>query len=375
MLVPFLDLKTQNLQIKDEVLPLWKEILESSQFIGGQHISKFEEEFSAACETKYCAAVSSGTCALRFIFLALDLKPGDEVITVPNTFIGTTEAITQAGGRVTFVDIDPERYTLCPKALSAYLSSLSSERKTRVKGIVPVHLYGQTADMDKILPIAEEHGLWVVEDACQAHLAEYKRRKAGSIGIAGAFSFYPSKNLGAGGEAGAIVTNNVEIYEKIKIFRDHGQSKKYIHDKEGFNGRCDALQGSLLRVKLKYLNKWNNLRRESAELYLNLLKDLKKIKIPTCYEDSLHVYHLFVIQLNNRDQVMKKMGGKGVRCGLHYPIPLHLQKAYSHLGFGRRSFPISENSSERVLSLPIYPDITKNQVEYVCASLASIIKE
>ena len=375
MKVPFLDLKEQNLQIKGEVLPLWEEILESSQFIGGQHITGFEKEFSHACESKYCIAVSSGTCALRFIFLALGLKPGDEVITVPNTFIGTTEAITQAGGRVAFVDIDPKRYTLCPKSLSTYLSSLPPDRKVKIKGIVPVHLYGQMAEMDKILSIAEEHGLWVVEDACQAHLARYKTRKAGSIGIAGAFSFYPSKNLGGGGEAGAIVTDSIEIYKKVKMLRDHGQSEKYIHEIEGFNGRCDALQGALLRIKLKYLEKWNELRRESAEFYSNLLMDLKEIHLPTFYADSVHVHHLFVIQLDNRDQVMKKLEENGIGSGLHYPVALNLQKAYSHLGFERGSFPIAEKAADRVLSLPMYPGLKKAQIEYTCESLAKIISE
>ena len=374
MRVPFLDLKEQNLQIKDEVLPLWKEILESSQFIGGQHVNGFENEFAHACNVKYCALVSSGTSALRFIFLALGLNPGDEVITVPNTFIGTTEAITQAGGRVVFVDIDFERYTLCPESLSAYLSSLSPERKTKIKGIVPVHLYGQVADMDKILSIAEEHGLWVVEDACQAHLAQYKGRKAGSMGIAGAFSFYPSKNLGAGGEAGAVVTHNAEVYEKIKMLRDHCQSQKYTHEVEGFNGRCDALQGALLRIKLKYLEKWNQLRRESAVFYLKLLKDLKEISLPVTYEDSLHVHHLFVVQLDNRDLVLKKLEEKGIGSGLHYPITLNLQKAYSYLGFGRGSFPIAEKAAEKILSLPMYPGLEKSQIEYTCESLAKIIR-
>lgn len=375
MKVPFLNLKEQNLQIKNEAILLWEEILASSQFIGGKHVSGFEEEFSDACDSKYCVAVSSGTCALRFIFLALDLNPGDEVITVPNTFIATTEAITQSGGKVTFVDIDPERYTLCPKSLSAYLNSLTPDRKAKVKGIVPVHLYGQMADMDKIMSIANEHNLWVVEDAAQAHLAQYKNKKAGSIGIAGAFSFYPSKNLGAGGEAGAVVTNNAEIYKKLKMLRDHGQSEKYIHDIEGYNGRCDALQAALLRVKLKHLEKWNELRRKNAELYLRSLKDIKEINVPASYKDSLHVYHLFVIQIDNRDSVIKKLYENGIGSGLHYPIPLNLQKAYTYLGFKQGSFPIAEKAAERILSLPMYPSLNKTQIEYTCEILTKVIKK
>jgi dTDP-4-amino-4,6-dideoxygalactose transaminase len=375
MIVPFLDLKEQNLEIKNEVLAVWEDILESSQFIGGQHILGFEDEFSSACNSKYCTAVSSGTCALRLIFCSLDLKPGDEVITVPNTFIATAEAITQAGGRATFVDIDPNRYTLCPKSLSTYLNSLSPENKSKIKGIVPVHLYGQMADMDKIMSIANEHGLWVVEDACQAHLADYKGRKAGSYGVASAFSFYPSKNLGAAGEAGAIVTNNKEIHKKVRMLQDHGQTKKYIHEVEGFNGRCDALQGALLRIKLKYLEKWNNMRRESAKIYLNLLKDLTEIKLPSVYNDSRHVYHLFVIQTDNRETVMKTLQENGISSGLHYPIPLNLQSAYSYLGLPKGSFPIAEKSAERILSLPMYPGLKKTQIEYVCEILRKIIKE
>ena len=375
MIVPFLDLKEQNLQLKDEVLAVWGKIFESSQFIGGQYISGFEDEFSNACGSEHCTVVSSGTCALRFIFLSLDLKPGDEVITVPNTFIGTTEAITQAGGRVTFVDIDPDRYTLCPVRLNSYLNSLPPHKKNKVKGVVPVHLYGQMADMDKIISVAKEHGLWVVEDACQAHLAEYKGRKAGSFGIAGAFSFYPSKNLGAAGEAGAIVTNDNQLHIKVRMFQDHGQTKKYIHEVEGSNGRCDALQGALLQIKLKHLEKWNKLRRENAQIYLNLLKDFKEIKLPKVYEDSLHVYHLFVIQINNRFQTMEKLKESSVSTGLHYPIPLNLQKAYSYLGLKEGSFPIAEKSTERILSLPMYPGLKKSQIEYTCETLSKIIKE
>ncbi|MBW1796072.1 MAG: DegT/DnrJ/EryC1/StrS family aminotransferase [Deltaproteobacteria bacterium] len=264
MQVPFLDLKTQNRALKAEILPLWEEILDSAAFIAGKHVSAFEEEFASACSVKHCVAVNSGTDALRFIFLALDLKPGDEVITVPNTFIATTEAITQASGNIVFVDIDPETYNMDPTKIEAAITP-----KTR--GIVPVHLYGQPADMDPILAIAERHGLWVVEDACQAHLAEYRDRKAGSMGIAAAFSFYPGKNMGACGEGGAVTTNDEDLAAKVRMLRDHGQAKKYYHDMEGYNGRCDALQAAALRVKLKHLPAWNEARRKNAKRYFELL--------------------------------------------------------------------------------------------------------
>jgi len=244
--VPFLDLRSQNRALKGEILPLWEEILDSAGFIGGKHVSAFEEEFASACSVTHCVAVNSGTDALRFIFLALDLESGDEIITVPNSFIATTEAITQAGGRIIFADIDPDTYNIDSAKIEEVITP-------RTRGIVPVHLYGQSVDMDPILSIADKYCLWVVEDACQAHLAEYKGRKAGSMGIAGAFSFYPGKNMGACGEGGAVTTNDENLAAKVRMLRDHGQSRKYRHEMEGYNGRCDALQAAALRVKLKHL--------------------------------------------------------------------------------------------------------------------------
>jgi dTDP-4-amino-4,6-dideoxygalactose transaminase len=368
MEVPFLDLKAQNSFLKNEILPLWTEILDSAWFIGGQHVSGLENEFAQACNVTHCVAVNSGTDALRFAFLALGLQPGDEVITAPNTFIATTEAISQAGGVVVFADIDPGTYNLDPAKIETAITS-------RTKGIVPVHMYGQTADMDPILAIAKKHDLWVVEDACQAHLAEYKGHKAGSIGAAAAFSFYPGKNMGACGEAGAVTTNDADIANKVRMLRDHGQAKKYYHEMEGFNGRCDALQAAALRIKLKHLPNWNEARRRNAEKYSELLKDIKSISLPKIAKDCLPVYHLFVIQVDNRDEIALALQEEKISTGLHYPVPLHLQKAYAYMKIPKGSFPVTEAYAMRLLSLPMFPELTDEQINYVCDSLKAILKE
>lgn len=372
MEVPFLDLKAQHAPLKEEILQAWSKILDSAGFVGGRVITEFEQEFAIACQTKYSIAVNSGTDALRFIFLALGLQPGDMVITVPNTFIATTEAITQAGGLVSFIDIDPKTYTLSPERLAERLAGMSAVERKKVKGIVPVHLYGQMADMDALLAVAKKYGLWVVEDACQAHLAEYKGHKAGSLGIAGAFSFYPGKNIGACGEAGAVTTNDEKLANRVKILRDHGQAQKYYHDIEGYNGRCDAVQVAALQIKLKHLPGWTEKRRQNAALYLEQLKDMKGIVLPYIAPGSSPVYHLFVILLDNRDAVMEKLKQKGISAGLHYPLPLHLQKAYSHLKIAPGAFPVTEHCAARLLSLPMFPELTKEQITYVCSSLKEV---
>jgi len=360
--IPFLDLKVQNQALKNEILPLWEEIINSAGFVGGKHVDYFEKEFASACSTKHCILVNSGTDALRFIFIALGLKMGDEVITVPNTFIATTEAITQAGGNIVFTDIDPETYNMDP-------SGLESSITPKTKGIVPVHLYGHPADMDPILSIAKRNGLWVVEDACQAHLAEYRGRKAGSIAVAGAFSFYPGKNLGACGEGGAVSTNDDDIASKVRMIRDHGQTKKYFHDMEGYNGRCDALQAAALRVKLKHLPAWNESRRKNADLYFKFLQETDGIKLPKINKNCLSVFHLFVVQVEQRDAVQEALKKKGITTGLHYPIPLHLQKAYEHMGLKTGSFPKTEACAKKLLSLPMYPELTEKQIRLVSNSL------
>ncbi|NQV01290.1 MAG: DegT/DnrJ/EryC1/StrS family aminotransferase, partial [Bacteroidia bacterium] len=328
-------------------------------------VTSFEKEFAEACSVDYSVAVNSGTDALRFIFLALNLKEDDEVITVPNTFIATTEAISQSGGRVVFVDIDPQTYNIDPSKIESAITS-------KTKGIVPVHLYGQTADMDSILAIAEKHGLWVVEDACQAHLSEYKGRKAGSMGIAAAFSFYPGKNMGACGEGGAVTTNDSGIAEKARMLRDHGQTKKYYHMLEGYNGRCDALQAAVLRVKLKELPQWNEARRRHAKMYDELLGEVLSVTLPKSAKTCLPVYHLYVIQIDNRDDIAAALNSRGIGTGLHYPVSLHLQKAYAHLDLHEGAFPVAEKCAKRLLTLPMFPELTEDQIIYVCECVKEI---
>lgn len=366
MQVPWIDIKRQNSALRDEILPLWDRILTEAQFIGGEHLDGFEREFAAACGAAHCCAVSNGTDALRLIFHALDLQPGDEVITVPNTFIATTEAIVQAGGMPVFVDVDPQTCTMDPERLEAAITP-------RTRGVVPVHLYGQMADMDPILETARRHGLWVVEDAAQAHLAEYKGRRAGSIGDAAAFSFYPGKNLGACGEAGAVTTGSAELANRVRILRDHGQATKYFHDVNGYNNRCDALQTSALRVKLKYLPEWNERRRTHAAQYLEELRDTEGVTLPTVAPDRLPVWHVFVVQVDDRDRVHEELRERGVSTSFHYPLPLHLQQAYAWMGLERGSYPITEAMADRLLTLPLFPEMTSEQVAYVCEQLADVV--
>ncbi len=365
MNVPFLDLPLQHAALKNEILSVWGELLDSASFIGGQQVELFEEEFARACQSKYCISVASGTDALRLTFLALGLQNSDEVITVPNTFIATTEAITQAGGTIVFCDIDEKTYTIDPALLEEKITP-------RTVGIVPVHLYGQPADMDSINRIAKKHNLWVVEDSCQAHLAQYRGASCGNLADAAAFSFYPGKNLGACGEAGAVTTNNSEIAQKIQALRNHGQTEKYFHDYEGYNGRCDALQAAALRLKLPHLQSWCKLRRQKAKHYCKLLHDTNVV-LPWIAPERTHVFHLFVILVEERDKVAAHLHQKGISTGLHYPMPLHLQKAYKHLMLPEGSFPISEITAQRLLSLPLYPEISTEQIEYVYKSVKEVL--
>lgn len=362
MKIPFLDLKAQNSGLKDEILPLWEEILDSAAFIGGRYVESFEREFAALAHSAHCVSVNSGTDALRFIFMALGLQPGEEVITVPNTFIATSEAITQAGGVIVFVDVDADTYTIDPAKIEVAITP-------QTRGIVPVHLYGQPVDMDAIAQIAEKHGLWVVEDACQAHMAEYKGRRAGSLGRAAAFSFYPGKNLGACGEAGAVTTSDAALAATIAMLRDHGQTQKYYHAVEGYNGRCDALQAAALLVKIKHLPQWTEARRRHVGRYLELLGGTPGLVLPQTAPGNLSAHHLFVVQLDNRDVVMQRLNAKGIATGLHYPLPLHLQQAYAGMGLTVGSFPVAEACARRLLSLPLYPELNDEQIVYVCECL------
>lgn len=384
MKIPFLDLVTPHLQLEEELVAVCRDAIRKGWFIGGPNVSGFEEDFAGFCDAKYAVGVGSGTDALRFALMAVGVQKKDIVITVPNTFIATTEAISQVGAHTDFVDIDEKTYNIDPSKLRQYIESnckngngklIHNETGRTVSAVIPVHLYGQMADMDIIMEIASEYNLIVVEDACQAHGAEYfsnkenKWKKAGSIGHASAFSFYPGKNLGACGEGGAATTNDSEITQKIRMIRDHGQSAKYFHDIEGYNGRLDAIQAGILQIKLRHLQKWNEMRRHSAAIYSKLLNNIDGITIPYEPEWTRSVYHLYVIRLLNREALQKHLADNQIATGLHYPIPLHLQKAYEHLGYKQGDFPISEMVANEILSLPMYPGLTESQQKQVVETI------
>lgn len=368
--IPFLNLKAHHQPIRRQILAAIGEVIDSSAFAGGPFVEKFESEFAAYCKTKHAVGVGSGTEALWFSLLACGIGAGDEVITVPNSFMATAEAITFCGAKPVFVDIDAETYTLDPELLEKAITP-----KTRA--IVPVHLFGQMADMDPIVEIARRHGLRVIEDACQAHGATYKGQKAGSIGDAGCFSFYPGKNLGAMGEAGAVVTNDSTLAERIRILRDHGQDKKYYHSCIGWNGRMDGIQAAVLSVKLEHLESSNIARRLRADAYNHYLNSTNHLDRPEAITTpveapyGVHVYHLFVVRVKDRDQILAKLSSGGVMCGIHYPIPIHLQKAYQHLEFGPGSFPVAEQCASEFLSLPMFPELTLEQIQTVGRELRS----
>ena len=379
MNVPFLDLKTQYKELEHEVVPMVMEAMANGAFIGGPQVQGFEEEFAAFCDSQYCVGVNSGTDALRFALLATGIGPGDEVVTVPNTFIATTEAISQVDAAPVFVDIDEKTYNMDPQKLEDLLKARSAaqgaSRKPAPRAIIPVHLYGQPADMDAILDIAQRYDLTVIEDACQAHGARYKGRKAGSMGSVGCFSFYPGKNLGAYGEGGAVVTEDEDIANKIRMIRDHGQAKKYVHTLEGYNGRLDAIQAGVLRIKLKRLQDWNERRRKNAGLYAELLANVHGVTLPFEAGFADPVYHLYVILVEDREGLQGFLAEKGIAAGLHYPIPLHLQEAYAHLGYKEGDFPITENAAKRLLSLPMFPELTREQITYVADAVKQFIQK
>jgi dTDP-4-amino-4,6-dideoxygalactose transaminase len=364
MKIPFVDLKAQHLSIKDEIDFAIQRVVDSTNFIMGDEVKSFEEEFSQFCEAKFAIGVSSGTDALHLALLACGIGAGDEVITVPNTFIATTEAISHCGARPIFVDVNPDTYNIDA-------TKIEDKITPRTKALLPVHLYGQPAEMDPILEIARKHNLKVVEDCAQAHGAKYKGKKVGSIGDVGCFSFFPGKNLGAYGDGGAVVTNDEHIAEKIRLLRNHGRKAKYEHLIEGYCDRLDAMQAAILRVKLKHLNKWNEKRRQIAKLYNQFFKGTAII-LPKELEDFESVYHLFVIRVKNRDNLQKKLYEYGISTGIHYPLPLHFQPAYKYLGFKRGDFPIAEKFSLEVLSLPMFPEIIREQIEYVAEIVKSI---
>ena len=376
--IPFLDLLTPHAELEQELTRVFQQALRTAGFIGGPMVENFEKAFAAFCDTQHSVAVNSGTDALRFALMAAGIRAGDVVVTVPHTFIATTEAISQAGALPEFVDIDDRTYNMDREKLREYLEEkcakdasgrLISKRSGRpVTAVVPVHLYGQMADMDAIVELADRFHLMVVEDACQAHGAQYFSRKqnrwltAGSIGRAAAFSFYPGKNLGACGEAGAVTTNDPAIAAQIRMIRDHGQAKKYYHDIEGYNGRLDAIQAGLLHVKLQHLAKWNEQRRACAALYNRLFAEAAA-PVQTPFEPfwSRAVYHLYVVRTDDREGLMAFLKDAGIGTGIHYPIPLHLQKAYSHLNYVRGEFPNTEKAAAEIVSLPMFPTLTHEQ--------------
>lgn len=388
--IPFLDLVTPHLELEEELVSVFKEALHTAGFIGGPMVSDFEREFAQFCEVSDCVGVNSGTDALRFCLIAAGITNGEIVLTVPNTFIATAEAISQAGARPDFVDVDERTYNLDPEKLREYVETqceidgqtgkLVNRRLGRVvAGVIPVHLYGQMADMDPILELAERYNLIVFEDACQAQGAEYFSRKengwkkAGSMGCAAAFSFYPGKNLGACGEAGAVTTNDEQMARKVRMLRDHGQAHKYYHEMEGYNGRLDAIQAGILRVKLRLLPEWNRQRRQKALRYNELLHELEETVIPYEPTWSRAVYHLYVIRSRRRDDLRKHLEAEQIGTGLHYPLPLHLQNAYRFLGFKQGDFANAERVASQILSLPMYPQLPFNQLEAVCQKISRFI--
>lgn len=375
--IPFLDLVSPHREMEKELVGIFRQALRTAAFIGGPMVEQFEKAFASFCTTTHCVGVSSGTDALRCALIACGVKHGDVVVTVPNTFIATTEAISQAGAMPEFVDVDELTCNMDPIKLDAYLReqcSISSSGRVfsrrsgrPVTAVVPVHLYGQMTKMDPILELAEKYGLMVIEDACQAHGAEYlssklgRWRRAGSLGRAAAFSFYPGKNLGACGEAGAVTTDDEEVAGKIKMLRDHGQTEKYYHDLEGYNGRLDAIQAGILHAKLFELPKWTAQRRRCANVYDELLGSEGTVRVPYQPTWSRSVYHLYVIRTRDRGALVEQLKTSGIGTGVHYPIPLHLQKAYRLLHYARGSFPVTEKLAAEIVSLPLYPQLSEDQ--------------
>jgi len=352
--IPFLDLKAQYIPIQDEIKAAISKVLASTQFVLGEEVTKFEEEFANYCGGNYGVAVNSGTSALHLALLAAGVGPGDEVITVPFTFVATVAAICYTGAKPIFVDIDPTSYTIDVRQIEKAITK-------RTKVILPVHLYGQPADLDPILEIAQKHNLIVIEDAAQAHGSEYKGRRVGSIGDIGCFSFYPGKNLGAYGEGGAVVTNNPDYDLNIRILRDWGQEKKYHHVLKGYNYRMDGIQGAILRVKLRYLEQWTEARRNNAAQYNQLLAN-SGIPLPQEMSYSRHVYHIYAIRVSNREDLQEQLNREGVKTAIHYPFPIHLLPAYADLGYKEGDFPQAEKAAKEVLSLPMYSELSNHQL-------------
>lgn len=386
--VPFLDLKAQFHQIQSEISERFADIIANTGFILGKHVDEFEKNFARLQESEYCIGVSSGTDALHIALQALGIGQGDEVIVPVNTFIATAEAVSLTGAIPVFIDCD-EYYNIDLSRVREIFQETGDRRqesrnrrqgsggriqesgdgRLNIRAIIPVHLYGQPCDMDAVMALADEFDLLVVEDACQAHLARWTGRRVGNFGGFGAFSFYPGKNLGAFGEAGALVTSDDELYNRAKMLRQHGEIERYHHKVIGHNYRMEAFQGAVLATKLKYIEGWTRQRQENAALYNRLLVDVEGVEAPGQLEGTECVHHLYVIQTDRRDELQKYLGDHGVATGLHYPVPLHLQEAYHHLGYKKGDFPVAERAAGRILSLPMYPELTGGQIGYVCEKI------
>jgi dTDP-4-amino-4,6-dideoxygalactose transaminase len=384
--IPFVDLVTPHMELEEELIGVVRGVLASGMLAGGPLVEEFEQDFAKYCGASYCVGVGNGTDALRFALMASGVEAGDGVITVSNTFVATVEAIVQAGATPYFVDIDSRTFNMSADALQEFLEvqctrcertglPIHRTSRRRISAILPVHLYGQICDMDPILKLADQYGLILIEDSCQAHGAEYFSandggwKRAGSMGKAAAFSFYPTKNLGACGEAGAVTTNDERLAKKIRMIRDHGQGKKYHHLIEGYNGRMDALQAGFLKVKLRHMEKWTRQRRSAAETYNGLFADLDWITTPSEADWSRAVYHLYVVRTAKRDDLQKFLSERKIGTALHYPIPLHLQPAFVHLGYRKGDLPVTEQLAGEILSLPMFPQIRQEQLKQVAEAL------
>jgi dTDP-4-amino-4,6-dideoxygalactose transaminase len=368
MKINFVDLKRQYLSIKDEVDPAIQGVIDSTQFILGENVRKFEEEFTSYCGVKHAIGVASGTDALMLSLEALGLKKDDEVISVPNTFVATIDSIVHNDATPKFVEIDPKTFNID-------VSKIEEKITKKTKAIVPVDLFGQAVDMNPVIEIAERYNLKVLEDACQAHGAKFGGRRTGSLGDAACFSFYPGKNLGAYGDGGMVVTNNDELAEKIRVLRDYGQKVKYHHSLIGYNSRLDGIQAAILRIKLRYLDKWNRMRNDNAKKYEKTLKDVKEISTPYNPGCPAHVFHLYVIRCPRRDELQKWLGARDISTGMHYPIPVHLQESYKWLGHKAGDFPITEKYAEEILSLPMFPELKDEEITYICDSIKEFYKK
>jgi dTDP-4-amino-4,6-dideoxygalactose transaminase len=363
-MVPFVDLQTQYQSIKSEIDAAIHRVLDASSYILGPEVERFEREFAAYVGAEHCVALNSGTAAIQLAVMACGIGAGDEVIVPANSFFATAEGVSTAGATPVFVDADAVSYTIDTTKIEAAITG-------RTRAIMPVHLYGQAADLDPIFEIAARHNLLVIEDAAQAHGAKYKNRPTGALGAAGAFSFYPGKNLGAYGEGGAVTTNDAQVARQVRLLRDHGSEQKYRHEVVGYNFRLEGLQGAVLSVKLKHLDRWNELRRAHAARYRELLAPLAQdnlIELPREMPYAEHIYHLFVIQIDARDAMQQSLTESGIATGIHYPVPIHLQPAYANLGYAVGAFPVAERQAARVLSLPMFPELTPEQLAQVAAA-------